>query len=32
MVNDRNHASRRLADSLGGRGRVLYTVYDKPLR
>jgi GNAT superfamily N-acetyltransferase len=31
MVNDHNLASRRLAESLGGRGRILYTVYDKPL-
>jgi GNAT superfamily N-acetyltransferase len=30
-VNDHNLASRRLAESFGGRGRVLYTVFDKPL-
>ena len=32
IVNDHNHASRRLAESLGGRGRILYTIFDKPLR
>jgi GNAT superfamily N-acetyltransferase len=31
MVNESNLASRRLAESLGGHGRILYTVYDKPL-
>jgi ribosomal protein S18 acetylase RimI-like enzyme len=31
LVNDSNLASRRLAESFGARGRVLYTVYDKPL-
>jgi hypothetical protein len=31
MVNDRNLASRRLAEPFGGRARILYTVYDKPL-
>lgn len=30
-VNDHNLASRRFAESFGGRGRVLYTAYDKPL-
>ena len=30
-VNDHNLASRRLAESFGGRGRVLYHAYDKPL-
>jgi GNAT superfamily N-acetyltransferase len=30
-VNDRNLASRRFAESFGGRGRILYHVYDKPL-
>ena len=30
-VNDQNLASRRLAESFGGRGRILYTVFDKPL-
>jgi hypothetical protein len=31
LVNDVNRASRRLAESLGGRGRVLYHCFDKPL-
>jgi len=31
MVNDSNLASRRLAESLGAHGRILYTVYEKPL-
>jgi len=31
LVNDQNLASRRLAESFGGRGRVLHTVFDKPL-
>ena len=30
-VNDRNLASRRLAESLGGTGRILYHCYDKRL-
>jgi GNAT superfamily N-acetyltransferase len=30
-VNDSNLASRRLAESFGGQGRILYTCYDKPL-
>jgi GNAT superfamily N-acetyltransferase len=30
-VNDHNLASRKLAESLGGRGRILYTTFDKPL-
>jgi GNAT superfamily N-acetyltransferase len=30
-VNDHNLASRRLAESFGGRGRILFRVYDKPL-
>ena len=30
-VNDDNTRSRRLAESFGGQGRVLYTCYDKPL-
>jgi GNAT superfamily N-acetyltransferase len=30
-VNDHNLASRRLAESFGGRGRILYHAYDKPL-
>jgi GNAT superfamily N-acetyltransferase len=30
-VNDHNLASRRLAESLGGQGRILYHAYDKPL-
>ncbi len=30
-VNDHNLASRRLAESFGGQGRILYTCYDKPL-
>lgn len=30
-VNESNLASRRLAESLGGRGRVLYHAYDKRL-
>lgn len=30
-VNDHNLASRRLAESFGARGRILYNVYDKPL-
>ncbi|MGH2954190.1 MAG: GNAT family N-acetyltransferase [Solirubrobacterales bacterium] len=30
-VNDANLASRRFAESFGGRGRILYTAYDKPL-
>lgn len=30
-VNDHNFASRRLAESFGGRGRILYHAYDKPL-
>jgi len=30
-VNDHNLASRRFAESFGGRGRVLYTTFDKPL-
>lgn len=30
-VNDHNLASRRLAESFGATGRVLYTAYDKPL-
>ena len=30
-VNDHNRTSRRLAESLGGQGRILYTVFDKPL-
>ena len=31
MVNDSNLASRRLAESLGGQGRIRYTVFEKPL-
>lgn len=31
VVNDNNLASRRLAESFGGRGRILYHVYDKVL-
>jgi GNAT superfamily N-acetyltransferase len=31
LVNDVNLASRRLAESFGGRGRVLYHCFDKPL-
>ena len=30
-VNDHNLASRRLAESFGGQGRILYHAYDKPL-
>jgi len=30
-VNDHNLASRRFAESFGGRGRILYHAYDKPL-
>jgi hypothetical protein len=30
-VNDHNLSSRRFAESFGGRGRILYTCYDKPL-
>lgn len=30
-VNDINLASRRFAESFGGRGRILYTAFDKPL-
>ncbi|MGH3982075.1 MAG: GNAT family N-acetyltransferase [Pseudonocardiaceae bacterium] len=30
-VNDHNLGSRRLAESFGARGRILYTAYDKPL-
>jgi ribosomal protein S18 acetylase RimI-like enzyme len=30
-VNERNTASRRLAESFGGRGRVLYAVFEKTL-
>ncbi|MEK6272729.1 MAG: GNAT family N-acetyltransferase [Actinomycetota bacterium] len=30
-VNDDNLASRRLAESFGGRGRIVYHAYDKPL-
>lgn len=30
-VNDENLASRKLAESFGGRGRILYTAFDKPL-
>ncbi len=30
-VNDTNLASRRFAEAFGGRGRILYHVYDKPL-
>jgi GNAT superfamily N-acetyltransferase len=30
-VNDHNLASRRFAESFGGRGRILHTCYDKPL-
>jgi GNAT superfamily N-acetyltransferase len=30
-VNDHNLASRRLAESFGGEGRILMTVFDKPL-
>lgn len=30
-VNDCNLASRRLAESFGGQGRVLYACFDKPL-
>lgn len=30
-VNDHNLASRRLAESFGATGRILYTAYDKPL-
>jgi ribosomal protein S18 acetylase RimI-like enzyme len=31
VVNDHNLSSRRLAESLGGHGRILHHVYDKPL-
>jgi GNAT superfamily N-acetyltransferase len=31
VVNDHNLNSRRLAESLGGQGRILYHAYDKPL-
>jgi L-amino acid N-acyltransferase YncA len=31
VVNEHNLASRRLAESLGGRGRHLYTAYEKRL-
>jgi hypothetical protein len=31
-VNDQNLASRRFAESFGGRGWILYHCYDKPLR
>jgi len=31
LVNDHNVRSRRLVESFGGVGRVLYTCYDKPL-
>ena len=30
-VNEHNLSSRRFAESFGGRGRILYHVYDKPL-
>jgi GNAT superfamily N-acetyltransferase len=30
-VNDHNLASRRFAEAFGGRGRILYTCFDKPL-
>jgi GNAT superfamily N-acetyltransferase len=30
-VNDHNIASRRLAESFGATGRIVYTAYDKPL-
>jgi GNAT superfamily N-acetyltransferase len=30
-VNDHNLASRRLAESFGGSGRIIFRVYDKPL-
>jgi hypothetical protein len=30
-VNDHSLASRRFAESFGGRGRMLCTAYDKPL-
>lgn len=31
LVNDENTASRMLAESFGGRGRILYHTFDKPL-
>jgi hypothetical protein len=31
LVNDHNVASRRLAESFGGQGRVLYHCFDKQI-